>query len=191
MQGKADRDLQERESAQRVAPAEPFESFQRQRPERRARQAAHQRERRERGPIRRAGMLAQRRERGIVERHRHRDAGQRPRRVERDRGVRVRDGEQGERASHRADAHHQAPAVAIDGAAGERCGQCGQEKAQGIRAEQRCGGKPKLFAHARAEHRNRIIKRPPGNDLRQAERGYEADEDSPGHDAMLTWRRAL
>src|SRR5207302_7524007 len=86
--------------------------------------------------------------------------------------------------------HHQATAVAVDGAAGERRGQRGQKKAQRIRAEQRRGREPKLIADARAEYRNRIVKSAPGNDLRKPERRNETEEHGPGHNAMLTWRRA-
>ena len=83
MQRETDRELQQREEHDRIAPANPFQTLERRRPEHRAGKSAHQRQRRQRGPVGSAAMLAQRGERRVVHGHRHCDAGQSPRQVQR------------------------------------------------------------------------------------------------------------
>ena len=136
--------------------------------------------------VRRAGMLAQRRERGIVHGHRHGDARNSP-----------MPAYSAVTECTCAIASSATPATIdptlitrrppIRSIARPTRGATIAPiiRAGRIRAEQRRRRDAKFGAHARAEHRDRIVERAPGDDLRDAERRHEPPDGRRCHGSML------
>ncbi len=173
VQRQAHGDVEGRVDPERSAPAHAVEQPLRQRPEDRTGEAAEQRQRGHRAPIRRSGQLMQRGEGGVVQTGGHRDASQRP--AHEERRVVPCEGECGQRhrTDDRAPGEHEAPAAGVDQPAYRRRHDPGEQQADRECTEEPGCRDPELAAHRVAEHGDGVEERAPRDDLRHTERGYE------------------
>ncbi len=177
--GRHSGDVQPRVDEERRAPADRVEQELRQRPEHGAREAAEQRERSHRAAIGRAGDLVQRRERGIVQRGRHRDAGEQPTRASTVSGPCAK---ASTRARRRAEQRAGGRARA-----GRRARRCRDRRAETAMPDRKRPAVKLPKSHrsptpvsARigvAEHGDGVEQRAPRDDLRDAQRAHAAPQN--------------
>ena len=158
---------------QRLTPADAVEEPLRRRPENRTGEASEEGQRRHRAAVARPRQLMQRRERRVVQACRHRHAGQRPAQEKQRKAASRCDQRQRDRAEDRPPRKHEAPALRIDESTDRGRDDSGNEQADRERAEKPRRRDAELAAHRFAEHRDGIEERAPGDDLRDAERGYQ------------------
>jgi hypothetical protein len=166
----ADREVDQREEHQRLAPAHGFVQVVSDDPEHGRGEGAEEREVRDRAPSAGRHHLHERGERGVVEHEPHPHAEERPDRQVLALGLHQGQHVQADRDEDRADRHDPARAVAVDGAAGPAGHRAHGEQCDRETEVDEAPAPAGLRTDRAGEDAEAVVARAPGGDLREPER---------------------